>query len=273
MAIQGPFRCSNCNVIEEPANPLKRCGGCKVLRYCSLSCQKAHWKDVHKHRCNKPRNHKDENWPEQHMPARIYPHNTHLSIKSVEAYDGVMPGIIKQDEPMTIHEQKASASDKILLNKDEPTTYKLLIESFRAWDETKRCSLGTMVDPRDSYMDATVKYNTGYLFQGLLKHIANSEKTVGILPAWWSADKRDACIEFAKEMYHWDDLPEAGIPKEVNEWRRYGGPSMRSPLRALGMKIEGIDTIEAVKLGYYKVKKLPDGRIVIHNETDLSYLE
>jgi hypothetical protein len=64
-------------------------------------------------------------------------------------------------------------------------------------------------------------------------------------------------------MYHWDDLPEAGVPKEVNEWRRYGGPDMRLPLRMIDMKIEGIDAVEAVRLGYYKVHEASNGQMTL----------
>jgi hypothetical protein len=97
--------------------------------------------------------------------------------------------------------------DRLLLNKDELTTYKLLIESFRTWDEAKRRSLRTMVDARDGSRDVSVKYITGYLFQELSKHIANAEKTAGLLPPWWDAEKRDACINVAKEIYRWSIFP------------------------------------------------------------------
>ncbi|KAH6882725.1 hypothetical protein BKA58DRAFT_464649 [Alternaria rosae] len=164
MAALGPFRCSKCNEVEDPISPLKCCGSCKKLRYCSRACQKAHWKGMHKEGCNKPRHHMDENWPEQQMPARIYPRASTRTTLTSAAYP----------EDFT---------NLLLLNKDEPTTYKPLIESFRAWYEVKRGALGAMVDPRDSYRNGSVKYNTGYLFQGLLEHIANAEKIAGTLPS------------------------------------------------------------------------------------------
>lgn len=71
-------------------------------------------------------------------------------------------------------------------------------------------------------------------------------------------------------MYHWDDLPGAGVPLEVNERYRYGGPPLRQPLRTLGIKIEGIGMEEALLRGYYNVKELPDGRFLLHNEADPS---
>jgi hypothetical protein len=44
--------CRNCGVNE--ANDGERflvCGGCKVVRYCSITCQHTHWKDVHAKVC------------------------------------------------------------------------------------------------------------------------------------------------------------------------------------------------------------------------------
>ena len=65
-------------------------------------------------------------------------------------------------------------------------------------------------------------------------------------------------------MYHWDDLPESGVPKEVNEWRRYGGPDMPSLLRTIGMKIEGIGMMEAVRVGYYKLHEASNGQFIAY---------
>jgi hypothetical protein len=79
-----------------------------------------------------------------------------------------------------------------------------------------------------------------------------AEKRPGVLLSWWNAEKREACIKSAKTIYHLDDLPEAGVPKETNEWRHYGGPDMRLPLRMLGMKVEGIDMLTAVGDGIYQ---------------------
>jgi hypothetical protein len=45
------------------------------------------------------------------MPAHLYPHNTHLSI------------------PLKAHENGNAGN--ILMGKEEPTTYRLLVESFR----------------------------------------------------------------------------------------------------------------------------------------------
>ena len=42
--------CYYCNVRESPALPLKRCGGCQLVAYCSRECQKEH-RSKHKYAC------------------------------------------------------------------------------------------------------------------------------------------------------------------------------------------------------------------------------
>jgi hypothetical protein len=57
------------------------------------------------------------------MSARLTPHNTHLSVQ-------------------------CSSAKELLLHTDESTTYKLLIEATRLWDESERQSRGLVPDPR-----------------------------------------------------------------------------------------------------------------------------
>jgi hypothetical protein len=43
--------CSYC-LIESETSSLKRCTGCKVVRYCTPTCQKGDWKLIHKNECS-----------------------------------------------------------------------------------------------------------------------------------------------------------------------------------------------------------------------------
>ncbi|SCV69390.1 BQ2448_2410 [Microbotryum intermedium] len=48
------LRCSSCHVNEMEMNvqqALLQCSGCRVVRYCSKTCQRADWKDHHKPEC------------------------------------------------------------------------------------------------------------------------------------------------------------------------------------------------------------------------------
>lgn len=62
-------------------------------------------------------------------------------------------------------------------------------------------------------------------------------------------------------MYHWDDV-DVGVPVETLEWRRYGGPGLRSPLRQLGMAIDGVSILQAVLKGWLEVGA-PNGMGVV----------
>ena len=50
-------QCVNCKVFKwgqpEELATLRKCKQCKVVQYCSESCQKEHWKSVHKQHCKK----------------------------------------------------------------------------------------------------------------------------------------------------------------------------------------------------------------------------
>ena len=44
--------CANCGKGEEGSDSLKKCGACKMVKYCSRDCQKAH-RSQHKRECRK----------------------------------------------------------------------------------------------------------------------------------------------------------------------------------------------------------------------------
>ena len=50
-------QCVNCMVFNwgqpEELTTLRKCKQCKMVQYCSESCQKEHWKLVHKKQCKK----------------------------------------------------------------------------------------------------------------------------------------------------------------------------------------------------------------------------
>jgi hypothetical protein len=45
------FNCENCHKCAKDEVPLKQCGHCEVIAYCSRECQVKHWKKLHKHEC------------------------------------------------------------------------------------------------------------------------------------------------------------------------------------------------------------------------------
>lgn len=46
-----PICCGNCGNDESSTERLKKCTVCKVIKYCNVDCQRAHWKSCHKKEC------------------------------------------------------------------------------------------------------------------------------------------------------------------------------------------------------------------------------
>ncbi|KAG5188602.1 hypothetical protein JKP88DRAFT_218286 [Tribonema minus] len=44
--------CAVCGTSATSARPLKKCGGCHAVEYCSSECQLSHWRQAHKHACH-----------------------------------------------------------------------------------------------------------------------------------------------------------------------------------------------------------------------------
>ena len=44
-------QCAECGALEPPGIAFQKCGGCRVVQYCSITCQKRHWKAEHKAVC------------------------------------------------------------------------------------------------------------------------------------------------------------------------------------------------------------------------------
>eukprot|EP01084_Bolivina_argentea_P124273 220216_1 len=65
--------CANCN----KSNPSKRCGGCKVTKYCSKTCQTTHWKSSHKKNCKKLKQTENKNDDENHNKLEEKQHAKH----------------------------------------------------------------------------------------------------------------------------------------------------------------------------------------------------
>jgi hypothetical protein len=94
-------------------------------------------------------------WPKQAMPARLPPNNAHL----------------------TIDTSKLNQYN-LFLGHAEVTTYKLLIDCYRCWDET------ILVGPtkvQGQFSCAGIHYAEGFSFVGLQRFIIRAEKTPGVL--------------------------------------------------------------------------------------------
>jgi hypothetical protein len=182
------------------------------MAYCSRECQRLDW-PRHKTICGVVLNWSSQ-LPVQIMPARV----THTQYH------------FPQGPP-------EKAYDILVRHEDEQLVYKLVIDAYRCIDEVKR-------DYNPQFFDLTAFYCwlDGYSFTGLQRFL---DRTLheGIdslfMPLWWNKEHRDACEKLAFEQYHWADLPNTTVAREVNEYHRYGGAGIRLSLRIVALNIHG----------------------------------
>ena len=102
--------CSNCLAFgwDQPEPTiLKKCKQCKVLQYCSESCQKEHWKLVHKQHCKKIASAKDE---DPGVPVGMYSHHPFSVSKPIDPIEALVILIQKVLAKMQYKEQSVYTS-------------------------------------------------------------------------------------------------------------------------------------------------------------------
>jgi mitochondrial splicing suppressor protein 51 len=192
-------QCNTCHVLEsETDQQLKHCAKCPTTLYCSRDCQKADWKS-HKLVCaGQPK--------PASAPAAAGAHNP-----GFHAANSVL-GLDKNDYFHKLPEKEAFAQ---------------LIDCFRMRVEDeckyggKNIGIYAGEDPRPAFRE----------FLDL------AEKRKGILPAWWSAEKRKKCERMAVDAEGWNDINCAVEKSDIME--HYGNNMMPMTLRVLGEKIYG----------------------------------
>jgi splicing suppressor protein 51 len=193
-------KCTTCHKIDDC--PFNVCGSCKTTVYCSCDCLVRDFKN-HRKVCSEladiylkknPPGTPEFNshrrvelpvgWPQQAMPARLPPHNAHLNVDTTKL-----------------------TNSTFFSGHDKTTTYKLLIECGRCWDETKRVG---MVKMQGDLISDGVHYAEDFSFKNLHRFIIKAERKGNLLPSWWNALKRIECEEVGKELYHWSDITTKG---------------------------------------------------------------
>ncbi|KAK3710703.1 hypothetical protein LTR37_010122 [Vermiconidia calcicola] len=183
-------------------SPLQKCGGCRTTFYCSKDCQKADWKS-HRTSCKK-----------QNSTNSGTKQNGNGNFQSSKATMEAMLGL---------------NTTTWLYNRPEAEVYTLLIDSYRMRVEDEYNFRGDVDD--DSI------YGGGDPTKGFRRFLLEAEKRSGVLPSWWNAEKRNACVAKGDSKDHWSTLHCAVEKSDVQE--HYKKPSMPMQLRMLAEEIIG----------------------------------
>lgn len=157
------IECQKCNKTqEEHGTPLKLCAKCHNVRYCCRECQKADWK-AHKKACS-------------------------AAGADDSAASGTADGPLAIPKPFT-----AIDNQTYLHNRPEEDVYRLLIDAYRMHVEDDYTFSGDADE--DSLYSGD---GPEAAYRGFRKFVAKFNKQRAWLPQWWSDEKRDACLSFAR---------------------------------------------------------------------------
>ena len=196
-----PQGCATCSKVpEEGAAPLQRCSRCHTTCYCSKDCQKADWKN-HKKQCGPN--------PSSSTPA--------AGTGGIFSSKATMESLLGWKTSTWLH------------GRPESEVFTLLIDSYRMRVEDEYCYRGDISD--DSI------YGQGDPTVGFRRFLQKAEKKSGVLPSWWTKEKRDACIAKGNDQDHWSSLHFAVEKHDIQE--HYKNNSMPMQLRMLAEEILG----------------------------------
>lgn len=112
-------------------------------------------------------------------------------------------------------------------NKSEDEVFTFLIDSYRMRVEDESNFRGQI----------SGSYNGGDPVPEFKKFLGLAEANNGILPRWWTAEKRDACVAKGSAKSGWANLYSAMEKSDIQE--HYGDGQMPMKLRMLAEEITG----------------------------------
>jgi len=199
LTIYSSHRMDNCAHCKKPSsslpNGLKKCARCKSVAYCSPKCKNAGRK-LHKSTCD---------------------HFVHSS-----ASNRHIQWQVHVTEPSTLEDVK---SEDALHRLPEKEVYRRLIDIYRLRVEDERAFAGNLVGIHNNEDSIAC-------FQ---KFLDLAEAREGVLPPWWSKEKRGECEELGKIKGGWSDLSR-GVQK-VDLQNHYKDPLMPMRMRYLSERI------------------------------------
>ena len=202
--------CAKCAKTAASGIDLKHCAKCRTTRYCSRDCQKADWK-THKKAC-----------VSNGVAAAAAPATN--ATTTGQSFDTTESPVIGIDKPFHRLHAKTWLHDR-----PEQDVYKLLIDTYRLRMEDNYKFEGT-VDEGSVYGSAS----NG--LQGFRHFLDLAESKGGLLPSWWSPEKRAACEGFGMKP-GWSSLATKIGKQKVIE--NYGVELMPMQLRLFSEQVYG----------------------------------
>ena len=192
--------CSTCGIPQSELKiPLKHCAKCKTQLYCSRECQKDDWK-FHKKTCS--------------TSAGGEPSGKSAKMTDFDSMPKPAGDFFKNLVP-----------DDYLHSFPEEAMYNQLIDCYRMRVE----------DDHVFSADNRGLYNQEDPLPDFRRFINLAEKRPGILPTWWSVEKRRACMRHAVADGSWSNISCAVEKHDIIE--HYEDSKMPMKLRLLAEKI------------------------------------
>ncbi|KAK3681644.1 putative MYND domain protein [Podospora appendiculata] len=208
--------CASCKK-SPPEVTLKHCAKCSITDYCSRDCQKADWK-AHKKICGKAGQEDPASGP-SFANSSARPSASRLSPpKGLDS--PIAKPFTRLDKGTWLH------------GRPEKDVYRLLIDAYRMRVE-------------DMYkFDGDVEEDSIYAGNsdgklGFSRFLTKVEKCDGgLLPAWWTPEKKAACVKFGSDgSDSWADLGAAVEKSDISE--HYGDARFAMQLRMFAERVYG----------------------------------
>lgn len=209
--------CAQCNKTPSAlGRPLKQCAKCHRARYCDRTCQQAHWKQHKKACCAPPSN----------PPRPSASSTTATSPTTVSTPSTLFKNLQQQNVAQPFHRLHAKTW---LHDRPEEDVFLLLIDAYRFRMEDNHMFGNSDADSLHAGASSGES--------GFHRFLSKAESRPGLLPPWWSSEKRDACLEYGKRPGSWSDLRVTVEKQNIIE--EYGNALAPMQLRMFAEQIIG----------------------------------
>ncbi|KAG6030499.1 hypothetical protein E4U41_007819 [Claviceps citrina] len=214
------MECIVCKKTPPQVN-IKRCAKCHLTPYCSRECQKSDWK-THKKACGDKRNASSGSGSGSGASASSSASASASASANLSPPKGLERGITnpftRLDDGTWLH------------NRPERDVYGLLIDTYRLRMEDDY-KLGGEAHSDSMYAGRPDGR------AGFRRFLTLAESRPGLLPPWWTPDKRRSCEALGAAPDQWYSLGQVVEKGDITE--RYGDARFPMQLRMFGEAVYG----------------------------------